>query len=54
MDKTPLSFDLPNNITIDNCSANTVSIWTFNVSWQVFFAKVFVPTNSWMNKNKML
>ena len=28
MDETPLLFDLPNNTTIDNCGANTVSIRT--------------------------
>ena len=28
MDETPLSFNLPNNTTIDNCGANTVSIRT--------------------------
>jgi transposase-like protein len=28
MDETPLSFDLPNNTTIDNCGTNTVSIRT--------------------------
>ncbi|CAG8549584.1 8602_t:CDS:2, partial [Scutellospora calospora] len=28
IDKTPLLFNLPNNTTIDNCDANTVSIQT--------------------------
>ena len=28
MDETPLTFDMPNNVTINNMGSKTVSIWT--------------------------
>ena len=45
INKTPLSFDLSNYTTIDDCGANTISIWTCSHEKSNFMVILSCMTN---------